>query len=83
MAFGLATEDDDAETLTKKPEVQPYQKDNFVSSRPTTAPQNGQENGGVELATGAQIYTIKNLGGTVTKGLTKIEASKIISELKQ
>jgi len=64
------------------PEVQPYQKDNFVRPEYATAPQNGQVNGGAELATGAQIYTIKNLGGAITKGLTKIEASKIISDLK-
>jgi hypothetical protein len=82
MAFGLATEDDDAETLTKKPEAYVYQNVNSVSPRIPTAPHNGQDNGEVMLATGAQIYTIKNLGGTVTEGLTKMEASKIISDLK-
>lgn len=42
MAFGLATEDDDGESLTKKSEEQSYQKPKTLDPRPITAPQNGQ-----------------------------------------
>lgn len=76
MAFGLATEDDDAETLTKKPEVQLYQKDYSVNSKTTTAPQDRQSD---EPATEPQKYSIKQHGGVVKIGLTKSEASNIIS----
>lgn len=50
MAFGLATEDDDGEQLTTRPEkgkntpvAQSYPSGNSMRPRPTTAPQNGQE----------------------------------------
>lgn len=60
-----------------------YQNDRTFNHKPTTAPHSGTQTGGVDLASDAQIYAIKKLGGTVTVGLTKIGASKIISELKQ
>lgn len=44
MAFGLATEDDDAESLTKTPKAQSHPKNETESPRPITAPQNGEGN---------------------------------------
>lgn len=62
MAFGLATEDDDAEGLTR-PKAQSYQKAQTRSPRPNTAPQNGQSVGTSTSpsATGKQIETIKKI----------------------
>lgn len=64
MAFGLATEDDDAESLTKKPEMQSYQKTKTFNPKPTIAPQNGHES------------ACSRCGDEVTEKVAKYSAEK-------
>lgn len=70
MAFGLATEDDDAESLTH-PTIarnnkgqQSHQRGEIINSKPTTAPQNGQES------------VCSRCGDEVTEKVAKYSAEK-------
>lgn len=88
MAFGLATEDDDGESLTKVPtaprtgsnfpRVQSYQKDGIESSVPS-----GSLVGGDRKPTEAQLKYIKDLGGNPEPVKTFEQASKLIENLKK
>lgn len=88
MAFGLATEDDDGESLTKAPtapktgsnfpKVQSYQKDRIESSVPS-----GSLTGGDRKPTEAQLKYIKDLGGNPEPVKTFEQASKLIENLKK
>jgi len=58
--------------------VQRYSSNGSAIPRSTTAPRGGDLN----LATDSQIYVIKKQGLEVKEGLTKSEASEIISKFK-
>lgn len=76
MAFGLATEDDDAESLTKKPKAQSYQKDKTFNPKPITTPQNDQPNicsqCGVGVDDDVKGYSLKKYGKVLCRDCQKL-----------